>query len=27
VDDGGGTNSMTMGSPNSITNYQDAFVQ
>jgi len=27
VDDGGGTNSMTMGSPNTITNYQDAFVQ
>jgi hypothetical protein len=27
VDDGGGTNSMTMGSPNIITNYQDAFVQ
>jgi hypothetical protein len=27
VGDGGGTNSMTMGSPNSITNYQDAFVQ
>ncbi len=27
VDDGGGANSMTMGSPNTITNYQDAFVQ
>ena len=27
VNDGGGTNSMTMGSPNIITNYQDAFVQ
>ena len=27
VNDGGGTNSMTMGSPNTITNYQDAFVQ
>ena len=27
VNDGGGTNSMTMGSPNTITNYQDVFVQ
>ena len=27
VDDGGGTNSMTMTSPNTITGYQDAFVQ
>ena len=27
IDDGGGTNSMTMTAPNSITNYQDAYVQ
>jgi Big-like domain-containing protein/collagenase-like protein with putative collagen-binding domain len=27
VDDRGGTNSMTMGAPNTITGYQDAFVQ
>lgn len=27
VDDGGGTNSMTMTSPNAITGYQDAYVQ
>jgi len=27
VDDGGGTNSMTMSSPNAITNIQDAYVQ
>ena len=27
VDDGGGTNSMTMPAPNAITNYQDAYVQ
>jgi hypothetical protein len=27
VDDGGGTNSKTMGGPNIITSYQDAFVQ
>jgi hypothetical protein len=27
VNDGGGTNSMTMASPNTITGYQDAFVQ
>ena len=27
VDDGGGTNSMTMSSPNAVTNIQDAYVQ
>ena len=27
VDDGGGTNSMTMSGPNTITGYQDAYVQ